>query len=1157
MLGWGRLTYWSADRQAIALALKYEIHSTGFRFTRLDGSAQRNQAQSLAEIFNLLAESASGAGAYQGSVILSALPASPYDAFYGPTPAGTVPVGPELTVTVAENQLELAIATPASLRETPFAASPRQTTYFKDLNLTITQTAGRDDISVAGGVVAVVLGESIELIATLNGDRHLMFTQADPSAPVTVPIQGWGVMDITSLVVWPVVPDMTGLQTQYTFEEGVGNRVYDSAASNAPIDLTVETTMPATAEWKPGHLTLNGGALLSSGAPAGSGARSGQLSSASRLIAACTATEELTIAAWIKPAQASQSGPARIVALSKDPGDRHFMLGQGRRSTDFPSGGRGSNPDDSDSSQLPANAPQYRARIKTTEHRKGDSAFYSELGTTTPEITYVVYTHRKDDRSTPNARFYINGTLNVVDRIGGSLRVPLWEDKPDYKLVMGNVASFPSDDRSWRGELHRVALYNRALSAEEVYRHYYPTLEAAGYLRLHNGPTPLDAPLPATLTLEQGGNNTLQLTVRDQTHHTVTPQFQFTSVDGVWQQTLTDDPADEAEFAFVSGQINSLLWGNAIAFTLSARSIGQEGRFVLRTAAGSNLNLQLEGLSTLTFSSITVESLDPAGMTVPWQIQSTTAMTEVLLPRLRDGRPFDWTVDFKLLSPALGIADGKAVLKGLWLDQPLALFGWQRDSQFLMQGDSAFSLPFQITLGPIFEPGTSHRLIDRVAIASVMQTTLTLELSKLGFLARISGAFEWTDATGTVHPFAVPTFTLSRPPLTPNQVLEEVLERLTLQADAIFAEQFYHGVDYYFTKVEDSAVLYLGDRTSAWTQKQVMRLPSLFSTNAAENSVTVGAFALTQNPDASCTLTLTPAGSSVNDLVSLEEDYRGILTQLEQNNRLIPGVLTLVSIRIAERMPLRLNRILYHYYGLDTGQKAVNLHAGMRLRVDYQTYQFVHPALSTATSGFGGSGTSYYYLSYDSIGSSARINFDAFLAQIQPYVTTNIAKDGAGGSLDTFRSGYSKPYLRLVYPSEAAPIAGSLATEQATTLICADSLTKLDGATAEFLRDGTTSSASTFYFRGRATVIPEISVFMQGQPHFIAVGTTLRQLIEHSVSLSPALLGSSLWHSTGKPRISRLVHEGAFNEPSYRSIKLDADTSVLDLPLVKGDRIVL
>ncbi|NET04532.1 MAG: LamG domain-containing protein [Symploca sp. SIO2B6] len=1172
MLGWGRLTFLSPDETKIVLALKYEVHATGFTFTQLNNSTQRDSSKSLAETLSLLPTTNSDTIYYQASAVISTLPASPYDAFYGSTATGLEATGPQATFNFGENQLELQIKTPEALKEQPFAASPHQKTFFKNLNLTFTQTLNSPKISVVGTVVAVVLGEGIELTASLNSEDQLIFTKTDPNSTLTVPIQGWGEMDITSLIVKSVVPNISGLQTRYTFDEGKGDRIYDCAASNEPIDLTVKTSMPETVAWdQVGNLTLKQvleaseedkeepkvlkAPLLSSD----DDTQSSDISSASRLIEACTDTEEITIAAWLKPEKASQGGPARIVALSRNTGDRHFMLGHGRYSN---TGG---------------DSTQYRVRYKTTEHRDGELEFHSDLGTATTELTYVAFTRSKDDGSEQeNARIYINGILNFAEQVEGSLTDsrgrPIWKDESKYKLVMGNVASFEQeedgveDNRAWVGQLHRIELYNRALSAQEVYQQYYPTLEATGQFRLQDGPTPLDTPLPATLTLEQGGDNTLELTVQEQGQRTVTPQFYFTSIDGVWRQILTDDPDTEDGFILDSGKINSVLWGNAVEFDLEGESTGQSGKFRLlaprvfdeiTTLSATNLfdselDLKLEGLNTLTFLSIIVESLNPSEATVPWQIYSTTEMKEILLPRLRDGRLFDWAVDFKLLNPALGIENDKLVLKGTWLDQSLSLYGWRREGQFVMQGESSFSMPFEISLGPIFEPGTSDKIVEQVAISSVMNTILTLELTKLGFLARVSGSFEWTDEAETMHSFTVPTFILSRPPLTPNQILEAVLERLTAQADVIFANQYRHATDYYFALVENKPLIYLGKSNSADIQAQTTTLPQLFSTTAEGNNISsaAGIFVLTENADQSCTLTITPQGITQTDLDTLKTDYDDFIGKLDSNQNLIKGILTLVKTRIAQRIPLLVNQILDYYYGLDIANRAVDLQAGMRLRVDYQNYQLVHPAQSTANSGFVGSGTSYYDLNYiDGNGSTTDliINFDAFLSQIQPYVTTDIATVGAGSSLDTFRVGYQKPYFRLVYPSQAETSAGSLEPGKAATLIGATSLTALD----------TKTDVVSFYFRGRATVIPEIAVVLQGQKVFVPVGTTLRQLLAQTVSLPSVLPGQFLLESTGKPRLSRLLHEGVSNQPSYRFINLEENIPVFDLPLVKGDRIIL
>jgi hypothetical protein len=102
---------------------------------------------------------------------------------------------------------------------------------------------------------------------------------------------------------------------RYAFGEGAGDIVRDTSGAGAPLDLKISD---ATAtEW------LEGGGLRLTGATLISSERA-----ADKLIKAVTESGALTIEAWIRPADTSQAGPARIVTLSKDTGARNFTLGQ-------------------------------------------------------------------------------------------------------------------------------------------------------------------------------------------------------------------------------------------------------------------------------------------------------------------------------------------------------------------------------------------------------------------------------------------------------------------------------------------------------------------------------------------------------------------------------------------------------------------------------------------------------------------------------------------------------------------------------------------------------------------------------------------------------------------------------------------------------------
>ena len=1144
MLAYGFITLLGLGSEYYEYYLKYEIDAkAGFQIYWITIPQKLSKKRySQQKLSDFLSESSvtqilqSGTqeidkGLYQASLVLPGLPTSPSNAFENDNIQITYN-GSSFSLGVKSNQ--------------PFGFSPQKSTHFKDLDLTFTQElnigTSNEKLTVNGSVKAVISGQEILLEAKKSNQSQLIF-QYNSANPQTIPIKPWGELALTKFTVNSGL-DSIQPQVLYLFGEKSGQWIYDYSLINtedAPaIDLHIKT--PETIKRGSGSISVEEKTLIAS---QNDNLEDSGKSSATKLIEAFRKTNELSIVAWIKPSQKKQSGPARIVTLSENIKHRYVTLGQ-----DDPGPGK----------------DRYVVRFRLNKNDKNGehhklTTDYDSVGT---ERIYIVYTFSRDKSDPKNAQLYLyfNGFLKESKRVVIDDH-PWGNDSNDsaFKLALGNEVSFlerGGDDRSWEGELYEVAIYNSALTPEAIYQRYYPSIDIEGELELANMPNPLTT-LTAKLTLEKDLESKLLLQVSPISNsRQVTPQFKLDKIELKWEA----DSSDLSKWNFKAGNIDSTLWKNPITFTVNEAS--DPGRLVL-TSSQMDFQLGSDEINTVEGLSL---SLQPNYTGQVWQMSAITYISEIELPRLRDKRPFDWTVDFKVLFPKYGedeekfspltIENGKIVLKGTWLGENLYLDGRWRNDQFVLQGSRHLRLPFQVILGPIFEPGTSHKILEQVAIASVMDTTLTFELTELGFLARVSGTFDWTDqgntenTEDTVNTITVPEFTLSRPPLTPNHVLEAVLEQLKAQADVIFAHQYRHVTDYYFTLVEEKPLIYLGKSNSGNTQAQSTTLPQLFSTIAEINntSSTAGIFDLTENQDRSCTLTITPPGITQTDLNTLKTDYDDFIGKLDSNQNLIKGVLTLVKTRIVERIPLLVEQILDYYYGLDKMNRVVDLQAGMRLRVDYQNYQFVHPAQSTANSGFVGGGTSYYDLNYvDGNGSTTalNINFDAFLSQIQPYVTTDIAKVGAGSNLDTFRVGYQKPYFRLVYPSQAETSTGSLETEQAATLIGATSLTALD----------TKTDVVSFYFRGRATVIPEIAVVLRGQAVFVPVGTTLRQLLAQTVSLPSVLTGQSLLQSTGKPRLSRLVHEGISNQPSYRFINLEENIPVFDLPLVKGDRIVL
>ncbi len=101
----------------------------------------------------------------------------------------------------------------------------------------------------------------------------------------------------------------------YDFQEGSGQVIKDR--SNRPGHLNLRIENSSAVKWlKGGGLAVQSPVLIASQGPA------------AKIGNAVRKSGAITIEAWIKPANTTQSGPARIVTVSRDTGSRNFTLGQ-------------------------------------------------------------------------------------------------------------------------------------------------------------------------------------------------------------------------------------------------------------------------------------------------------------------------------------------------------------------------------------------------------------------------------------------------------------------------------------------------------------------------------------------------------------------------------------------------------------------------------------------------------------------------------------------------------------------------------------------------------------------------------------------------------------------------------------------------------------
>ena len=158
-----------------------------------------------------------------------------------------------------------------------------------------------------------------------------------------------------------------------------------------------------------------------------------------------------TVEALVCPEDAKHGGPARIVSISQDGGQRNFTLGQ---------------QDD-----------RWVVRLRTSKTGANGTNPETQTPGLSARLTHVAVTF--DGRT---ERIYLNGReAKSSTEVAGSL--DSWDE--GFPLVLGNEFK---DRRDWAGSIRLVAFYFRALSAEDV-RMLLAKLPAGGEV-----PTATDGP---------------------------------------------------------------------------------------------------------------------------------------------------------------------------------------------------------------------------------------------------------------------------------------------------------------------------------------------------------------------------------------------------------------------------------------------------------------------------------------------------------------------------------------------------------------------------------------------------------------------------------------------------------------------------------------
>ena len=221
---------------------------------------------------------------------------------------------------------------------------------------------------------------------------------------------------------WSAERSAEGLVVLYDFRLAKGSIVRDRSGAGQPLDLKIEN--PKNVRRSEGALEVRGKTLIHSEKPA------------TKITEAVRRTGEITVEAWVRPANTKQSGPARIISLSGNSSQRNVTLGQ--------------------------EGNQFDARFRTTDTSgNGLPSLSSQVRSLSLRLTHVVYTRNRLGL----ARLFVNGKLSGDKTVGGKLSN--WD-----KSFMLGLANELTKGRHWLGTYHLVAVYSRDLSKKEVAEHY-------------------------------------------------------------------------------------------------------------------------------------------------------------------------------------------------------------------------------------------------------------------------------------------------------------------------------------------------------------------------------------------------------------------------------------------------------------------------------------------------------------------------------------------------------------------------------------------------------------------------------------------------------------------------------------------------------------
>lgn len=212
---------------------------------------------------------------------------------------------------------------------------------------------------------------------------------------------------------------------KWEFKSGSGVTAFDTSGVEPAMNLSLSGNVNWIGGW--GIQLISGKAQAST-------------ASSKKIHDLVTATSEMSIEAWVVPANVTQEGPARIISYAGGTTTRNFTLGQTLYNYDF--------------------------LLRTSETDANGEPALSTADA--DEVLQASLQHVVINFDPVNGRqIYVNGefTGDVDNTAVGNLND--WNDT--YAFVLGNEVS---GDRPWAGSIRMVAVHNRLLTEQQIQQNF-------------------------------------------------------------------------------------------------------------------------------------------------------------------------------------------------------------------------------------------------------------------------------------------------------------------------------------------------------------------------------------------------------------------------------------------------------------------------------------------------------------------------------------------------------------------------------------------------------------------------------------------------------------------------------------------------------------